>query len=147
TQSLTSRTTREATYWRRRNARPSEKPRASAWTTSRALRASTGSDAPVSSIFTSPLTESTAIRDPVDCWSLCFVTPSGPMRTPSRSAGIRAYNMSVPQDRLLEGSRGGVDPVAFEEPSNVRDVPAEPFLRVRMIQRHRLTDVDHDDAV
>src|SRR5438094_3133630 len=142
-----SRTSRYASSSRRRNARSSEKPRAIAWTMSRAFRASTGSDAPVSSIVTSPLTESTAIRVPVDCWSRCFVTPSGPMRTPSRSAGIRAYNMSVPQDRLLEGSRGGVDPEAFEEPSNVRDVPAKPFLRMGMIQGHRLTDVDHDDAV
>src|SRR5256714_3977446 len=142
-----SRTSRYASASRRRKARSSEKPRAIAWTMSRAFRASTGSDAPVSSIVTSPLTESTAIRVPVDCWSRCFVTPSGPMRTPSRSAGIRAYNMSVPQNRLLEGSRGGVDPEAFEEPSNVRDVPAKPFLRMGMIQRHRLTDVDHDDAV
>src|SRR2546421_6941372 len=142
-----SRTSRYASSSRRRNARSSEKPRAIAWTMSRAFRASTGSDAPVSSIVTSPLTESTAIRVPVDCWSRCFVTPSGPMRTPSRSAGIRAYNMSVPQDRLLEGSRGGVDAQAFEEPSNVHDVPTKPFLRMGMIQGHRLTDVDHDDAV
>src|SRR5438552_349439 len=145
--SLMSRTSRYASSSRRRNARSSEKPRAIAWTMSRAFRASTGSDAPVSSIVTSPLMESTAIRVPVDCWSRCFVTPSGPMRTPSRSAGIRAYNMSVLQDRLLEGGRGGVDPEAFEEPSNVRDVPAKPFLRMGMIQGHRLTDVDHDDAV
>src|SRR5437879_3428400 len=145
--SLMSRTSRYASSSRRRNARSSEKPRAIAWTMSRAFRASTGSDAPVSSIVTSPLTESTAIRVPVDCWSRCFVTPSGPMRTPSRSAGIRAYNISVPQDRLLERSRGGVDPEAFEEPSNVRDVPAKPFLRMGMIQRHGLTDVDHDDAI
>src|SRR3989441_5889620 len=142
-----SRTSRYASSSRRRNARSSEKPRAIAWTMSRAFRPSTGSDAPVSSIVTSPLTESTAILVPVDCWSRCFVTPSGPMRTPSRSAGIRAYNMSVPQDCLLEGSGGGVDPEAFEEPSNVRDVPAKPFLRMGMIQGHRLTDVDHDDAV
>src|SRR5213592_983083 len=145
--SLMSRTSRYASSSRRRNARSSEKPRAIAWTISRAFRASTGSDAPVSLIVTSPLMESTAIRVPVDCWSRCFVTPSGPMRTPSRSAGIRAYNMSVLQDRLLEGGRGGVDPEAFEEPSNVRDVPAKPFLRMGMIQGHRLTDVDHDDAV
>src|SRR2546427_2603615 len=142
-----SRTSRYASPSRRRNARTSKKPRAIAWTMSRAFRASTGSDAPVSSIVTSPLTESTAILVPVDCWSRCFVTPSGPMRTPSRSAGIRAYNMSVPQDRLLEGSRAGVDPEAFEEPSNVRDVPADPFLRLGVIPSHRLTDVDHDDAV
>src|SRR5256885_6083363 len=145
--SLMSRTSRYASSSRRRNARSSEKPRAIAWTMSRAFRASTGSDAPVSSIVTSPLTESTAIRVPVDCWSRCFVTPSGPIRTPSRSAGIRAYNMSVPQNRLLEGSRGGVDAQAFEEPSNVHDVPTKPFLRMGMIQGHRLTDVDHDDAV
>src|SRR5206468_90472 len=145
--SLMSRTSRYASSSRRRNARSSEKPRAIAWTISRAFRASTGSDAPVSSIVTSPLMESTAIRVPVDCWSRCFVTPSGPMRTPSRSAGIRAYNMSILQDRLLEEGRGGVDPEAFEEPSNVRDVPAKPFLRMGMIQGHRLTDVDHDDAV
>src|SRR5256714_540380 len=142
-----SRTSKYASSSRRRNARSSEKPRAIAWTMSRAFKASTGSDAPASSIVTSPLTESTAIRVPVDCWSRCFVTPSGPMRTPSRSAGIRAYNMSVPQDRLLEGSRGGVDAQAFEEPSNVHDVPTKPFLRMGMIQGHRLTDVDHDDAV
>src|SRR5438046_8748580 len=142
-----SRTYRYASSSRRRNARAPGKPRAIGWTISRPFRARTGSDAPVSSIVTSPLMESTAIRVPVDCWSRCFVTPSGPMRTPSRSAGIRAYNMSVLQDRLLEGSRGGVDPEAFEEPSNVRDVPTKPFLRMGMIQRHRLTDVDHDDAV
>src|SRR3989454_1530081 len=145
--SLMSKISKYASSSRSRNARSSENPRAIAWTMSRAFRAKTGSDAPVSSIVTSPLTESTTIRVPVDCWSLCFVTPSGPMRTPSRSAGIRAYNMSVSQNCLFEGSRSHVDPEALEEPSNVPHVPAKPFLGVGMVQRHRLTDVDHDDAV
>src|SRR2546429_3091241 len=141
-----SRTSRYASSSRRRNARSSENPRAIAWTMSRAFRAKTGSDAPVSSIVTSPLTESTTIRVPVDCWSLCFVTPSGPMRTPSRSAGIRAYNMSVSQNCLFEGSRSHVDPEALEEPSNVPHVPAKPFLGGGMVQRDRLTNVHHVDA-
>src|SRR5205807_4676459 len=145
--SLISRISRSLSSSRRRNARSSENPRAIACTTSRAFRASTGSAAAVSSMVTSPVAESTAIRVPVDSWSRFLVAPSGPIRTPSRSDGIRAYSMSVSEDLLLERCRRHIDTESFEEPGDIRHVPPKPFLGTRMIQRNRLAHIDHDDTV
>src|SRR6059058_6288209 len=98
-------------------------------------------------MVTSPVAESTAIRVPVDSWSRLLVAPSGPIRTPSRSDGIRAYNMSVSKDLLLERCRRHIHPEPFEEPRDVRHVPSKPLLGTRVVQRNRLAHVDHDDAV
>src|SRR5712692_3629142 len=141
-----SRTSRYASSFKSRNARSSENPRATACTTSRALRARTGSEAPASSIDTSPLAESTRIRVPVNCWRRLFVSPSGPISTPSRSAGIRANSMSASQ-ALLQAGRSRVDPEPLEESGHVGHVAAEPLVRVRMIQGDGLAHIDDDHAV
>src|SRR5207249_11941605 len=114
---------------------------------SRAWSARTGAAARVSSIVTSPVAESTAIVVPVLSWSRRFVSPSGPMRTPSLSAGIRAYNMSASEDRLLETRWTRVDSEPPEIADRVHDVPSEPLLGAGVIQWDRLPDVDHDDLV
>src|SRR6266700_4029469 len=54
--------------------------------------------------------------------------------------------MSTLDDRLLELGGRHTNPSPMEESGDVRDVPLEPVLRPRMIERHGLPDVDDDDA-
>src|SRR6266571_4018437 len=54
--------------------------------------------------------------------------------------------MSTLDDRLLELGGRHTNPPPMEESGDVRDVPLEPVLRPRMIERHGLPDVDDDDA-
>src|ERR1043165_7291201 len=81
------------------NAASGENPPAIAFTMSSAVSGIKGSLALVSSIHTSPWSESTRVLTPVmrsSCWR---VSPLGPMTPPTRSKGIRTYR--ILDQRLL----------------------------------------------
>src|SRR3990170_4697912 len=126
-----------------RQARSSLKPRPIADTMSRTFTARNLSLAPDSSIVTSPDSESTRTTTPVSPSRRFFVSPPGPMSTPMRSCGIRAYSISAAPEASFEPPRVRVHADAREIPCDVPDVPPEPVVAPRMREGHRLSTVDH----
>src|SRR3990170_2005797 len=138
-----SRTTKYEFSSRSRNARSSLNPRPIACTRSRTFTARNLSGAPDSSTGTSPVSESTRTLTPVSFSRRRFVSPSGPMRTPILSCGMRTYSTSATPEPGLEPLRVRVHAEAGEEPRDVRDVPEEPLVAPRVVERHGLCAVDH----
>src|SRR3990170_2989256 len=137
-----SRTTKYEFSSSSRNARSSLNPRPIACTRSRTFTARNLSGAPDSSTVTSPVSESTRILTPVSASRRRFVSPPGPIRTPIRSLGIRTYSTSATPEPGPEPLRVRVHAEAGEVPRDVRDVPDEPLVAPRVVERHRLRAVD-----